>query len=56
MLKIKEAAEELNVSISWLDKMIREDRINVVWFGGVRRVSDEEIERIKTKGIDIRQE
>ena len=56
MKRLQQVAEELDVSISWLDKMIREDRINVVWFGGVRRVSDEEIERIKTKGIDIRQE
>lgn len=53
MLKIKEAAEELKVSVSWLDKMIREDRINVVWLGGVRRITDDEIERIKTEGIKI---
>ena len=56
MLKVKEAAKELDVSMSWLDKMIREDRIKVVWFGGVRRVSDEEMERIKVEGVDIRQE
>ena len=55
MLKVKEAAKELNVSLSWLDKYIKAGEIDVVWLGGVRRVSDEEIERIKVEGVGIRQ-
>ena len=53
MLKIKDAAKELDVSLSWMDKMIREDRIKVVWMGGVRRITDEEIERIKVEGVKV---
>jgi len=53
MLKIKEAMEELNVSASWMDKMISLNLIKIVWFGGVRRVPEEEIERIKREGVKI---
>ncbi len=53
MLKIKEAAEELNVSISWLDKMISMELIKIIWLGGVRRIDDEEISRIKSEGVRI---
>ena len=53
MLKIKEAAKELDVSISWLDKMIGMDLIRVIWMGGVRRIDDDEIARIKRDGIKI---
>ena len=53
MLKVKEAAKELKVSISWLDKMISMGLIKVVWFGGVRRIPEDEIARIKKDGIKI---
>jgi len=53
MLKIKEAAKELDVSISWLDKMISQKLIKIIWMGGVRRIDDDEIERIKRDGIQI---
>ena len=53
MLKIKEAAEELNVSISWLDKMISQKLIKIIWLGGVRRIDDDEISRIKSEGVRI---
>ena len=53
MLKIKEAAEELNVSISWLDKMIGQKLIKIIWMGGVRRIDDDEISRIKSEGVRI---
>jgi len=52
MLKIKEVAKELGVSISWLDKYIKAGKIEVVWLGGVRRVSDEEVGRIRHEGIE----
>ena len=55
MKRLNEVAKELDVSMSWLEKYIKAGEIEVVWFGGVRRVSDEEIERIKREGIDIRQ-
>jgi excisionase family DNA binding protein len=51
MKKLKEAAEILNVSESWLDKKIREGLISVIWLGGVRRISDEELERIQREGV-----
>ena len=53
MLKIKDAAKELSVSVSWMDKMISAEKIKVIWFGGVRRIDDEEIDRIKREGIKI---
>jgi len=53
MLKIKEAAKELDVSISWLDKMISMDLIKIIWLGGVRRIDDDEISRIKSEGVRI---
>ena len=53
MLKIKEAAEELNVSISWLDKMINQKLIKIIWMGGVRRIDDDELARIKREGVRI---
>ena len=55
MKRLNEVAKELDVSMSWLEKYIKAGEIEVVWFGGVRRISDKEIERIKTEGIDIRQ-
>ena len=55
MKRLNEVTKELDVSMSWLEKYIKAGEIEVVWFGGVRRVSDEEIERIKREGIDIRQ-
>jgi len=53
MLRLKEAAKKLDVSISWLNKMIDRKFIKVVWFGGVRRVSEDEIERIQREGIEL---
>ena len=54
MKRLQQVAEELDVSMSWLDKYIKAGEIDVVWLGGVRRITDEEIERIKTEGIEIR--
>jgi len=53
MLKIREASKELGVSISWLDKMISHGLIKIIWMGGVRRIDDEELDRIKREGIKI---
>ena len=53
MLKIKEAAKELDVSMSWLDKMINQKLIKVIWMGGVRRIDDDELSRIKREGVRI---
>ena len=53
MLKVKEAAEELKVSISWMDKMIAQELIKVIWMGGVRRIDDDELSRIKREGVRI---
>ena len=53
MLKVKEATKELDVSLSWLDKYIKAGKIRIVWMGGVRRVSDDEIERIKMEGVKV---
>lgn len=55
MKKVKDVAAELDVSESWMEKMIKLGLINVIWLGGVRRIPEEEIERIKREGIDIRQ-
>lgn len=51
MYKLSEAAKELNVSESWLDKKIRRGKIAVVWLGGTRRIMEEEIARIKIEGV-----
>ena len=53
MMRIKEAAEALGMSESWLDKAIRAGAVRAVWFGGVRMISEEEIERIKREGVKI---
>ena len=53
MLKIKEAAKELDVSISWLDKMISQNLIKIIWMGGVRRIDEKELSRIKREGVRI---
>ena len=53
MLKIKEAAEVLSVSVSWLDKMISQEKIKIIWMGGVRRIPEEEIQRIQRDGVKI---
>ena len=53
MLKVKEAAKELNVSMSWMDKMISREQIKIIWMGGVRRIDDKEILRIKREGVRI---
>ena len=53
MLKIKEAAKELNVSMSWMDKMINQKLIKIIWMGGVRRIDDDELSRIKCEGVKI---
>jgi excisionase family DNA binding protein len=51
MYKLKEIREILRISPSFVDKMIKEGKINIVWFGRTRRVSEEELERIKKEGI-----
>ena len=53
MMRLKEAAEALGMSESWLDKAIRARSIQVVWFGGIRMISEDEIERIKKEGVKI---
>ena len=51
MLRLKDAAKELDVSMSFLDKYIKNGKIEVVWLGGVRRLSDKEMNRIKREGV-----
>lgn len=46
MKKLRDAVLELDVSLSWLNKKIR-----VIWLGGVRRIPDHEMERIKKEGV-----
>ena len=53
MMRIKEAAEALGMSESWLDKAIRAGAVRAVWFGGVRMISEEEIDRIEREGVKI---
>ncbi len=53
MMRLREAAKALDVSISWLDKMVREGKIEVIWLGGVRRISEDEIDRIENEGVKI---
>ena len=53
MMRLKEAAEALGMSESWLDKAIRAGSVRAVWFGGVRMISEEEIDRIKKEGVKI---
>jgi len=48
---IKEAAEILSVSFSWLDKKIRAGNVNHVMLGGKRMLTVEHIEQIKKEGI-----
>lgn len=52
LYKLQDAAEELEVSASWLDKKIRAGKIAVIWMGGTRRITDAEIKRIKTEGVE----
>jgi excisionase family DNA binding protein len=49
---VKELSEALHMSWSWTDKAIRAGRIQVVWFGGVRRVPEEEYKRLVEKGVE----
>jgi excisionase family DNA binding protein len=51
LYSIKEASDLLGMSESWLDKKIREKAINVVWLGGIRKISEDEIKRITKKGV-----
>lgn len=51
MYKLSEAALLLNVSESWIDKKIREGKITAIWLGGVRRITEAEIERITKEGV-----
>ena len=53
MMRIKEAAEALGMSESWLDKAIRAGAVRAVWFGGVRVISEDEIKRIENEGVKI---
>ena len=54
MMRIKEAAEALGMSVSWLDKAIRAGAVRAVWFGGVRMISEDEVENIKKEGVQIK--
>jgi len=53
MYKLKEAAKILDVSMSFLNKYIKSGQIKVIWIGGVRRISEGEIERIKKEGVPV---
>ncbi len=48
---LQEIGEKLGVSYAWLDKKIRQEKINTVWLGGSRRISSDELERIMTEGV-----
>lgn len=52
MYKIKEVAKILKVSEKWLYEKIREGKIKPVNLGGNIRVSEDELNRIKTEGIE----
>ena len=49
---INEAAEEIGMSWSWLDKKIRDGKVKVIWMGGVRKISYNELVRITVDGIE----
>lgn len=51
MKKLHEVADELGVSWSWLDKQVRAGKVKCVWLGGVRRIREEEVERIRREGV-----
>ncbi len=48
---VDSVASMIGMSWSWVDKKIREGKIEVVWLGGSRKIPDREIERIKKEGI-----
>ena len=48
---LAEAAKQLMVSYSWLDRKIREKKINIIWLGGTRRITAQEISRILREGV-----
>jgi len=45
-----EAAEAIEVSQSWIIKMIQEGKIPFVWFGGRRKIKAEIVEELRTNG------
>lgn len=52
LYRIKESARILSVSYQWLDRKIRDGVINVVWLGGQRLISAEEIDRLISQGVE----
>lgn len=50
MYSIKEAAQQLGMSYTWLDRQIRAGYVYIVWYGGHRRVTEEELERVRREG------
>ena len=52
MHKIKEVAEVLKVSEKWVYEKIREGKIKSVNLGGNIRISEDELNRIKTEGVE----
>lgn len=48
---LSEAAKILGVSYSWLDKKVRAGKIHHNWMGGTRKISREDLERIKKHGV-----
>lgn len=51
MKTIEELANKINMSVSWVDKRIREGKISAVWFGGKRMISQEEFDRVQREGV-----
>lgn len=51
MKTIQDIMDELQVGKSWVEQRIKEGKIKIIWFGGIRRISNEEFERIKNEGV-----
>lgn len=48
---LEEVARLLGMSWSWIDKKIREQKIEVIWLGGSRKIPKREVDRIKRDGV-----
>ena len=51
MYPLKDVAKALSVSYQWLDRRARDGRISIVWLGGKRMITANELERIKKEGV-----
>jgi len=48
---LTEVSEIIGMSYGWLNRMINQGKIEVIWFGGHRRISSDELNKIMTQGV-----